>query len=113
MTLLEYLKNTLFKIYDHVKDDDKLADEYDEEIQFLKDQINKMEDINMKIKKVTVGKGYAMNLGNFNRCRVDLQYEVELDKEDDVDSVQSLMFAKLDDDLRDELKKNRIKKEGK
>lgn len=111
MTLLEYLKEIYRIIHDSGNEGGIIAD-YKEEIKFLNDEITRLESDKMQIKSFKIGKAYTMGLPNYSSVKVNLEYDVNLGGNDDLDEVQKLMFAKLDDDLREELKKSN-RKEGK
>lgn len=115
MTLLEYLKNILDRIDDIIQDsgnDGATIADYEEEVKFLNDEITRLESDKMQIKSFKIGKAYTMGLPNYSSVKVNLEYDVNLGGNDDLDEIQALMFAKLDDDLREELKKSN-RKEGK
>ena len=57
----------------------------------------------MEIKKVTVGMGRTVNLGNFESARFDLAVEAETDALEDIKNIENAVSDNLESMISDKL----------
>ena len=60
----------------------------------------------MRIKRITVGKGLTINLGDWNSLKPSVSFEAELDDGDDPEMVREHLKQMVDEHLDAEIKQH-------